>query len=158
MATLSLTRLAVGICVLALSLTAGGGLASADQDLSPFVNTTCNYGQVISALQAADPEVAAQFASSPDSVSFLRQFLASPPSQRQQMAQMLASQPRADQQFGLVQRVFSTCNNYRADQHGPSTTANLLEFLCLTSSKVSRSSARYATQCSSLQQSARSEG
>lgn len=112
MATLSLTRLAVGICGLALSLTAGAGLASADRDLSPFVNTTCNYGQVIAALQAADPEAAAQFGSSPDSVAFLRQFLASPPSQRQQMAQMLASQPGADQEFGLVQRVFSTCNNY----------------------------------------------
>jgi hemophore-related protein len=112
MATLSLTRLTVGVCGMALSLTAGAGLASADRDLSPFVNTTCNYGQVMSALQAADPQAAAQFNSSPESASFLRQFLASPPSQRQQMAQMLASQPGADEQFGLVQRVFSTCNNY----------------------------------------------
>ena len=112
MAALSLTRLTAGVCGVALSLTAGAGLASADRDLSPFVNTTCNYGQVTSALQAADPQAAAQFNSSPESVSFLRQFLASPPSQRQQMAQMLASQPGADQQFGLLQRVFSTCNNY----------------------------------------------
>jgi hemophore-related protein len=112
MATISLARLAVGVCGLALSLTAGSGPAYADPDLSPFVNTTCNYGQVISALQAADPQAAAQFNSSPQSASFLRQFLAAPPSQRQQMAQMLASQPGADQQFGLVQRVFSTCNNY----------------------------------------------
>jgi hemophore-related protein len=97
---------------MALASTAGAGIASADRDLSPFVNTTCNYGQVISALQAADPEAAAQFNSSPESVSFLRQFLASPPSQRQQMAEMLASQPGADEQFGLVQRVFGTCNNY----------------------------------------------
>lgn len=108
----SLTSLAVGACGLALSLTAGSGLASADRDLSPFVNTTCSYDQVQSALQAADPQAAAQFNSSPESVSFLRQFLASPPSQRQRMAQMLASQPQADQQFGLVLRVFSTCNNY----------------------------------------------
>lgn len=108
----SLTRLAVAACGIALASTAGAGLASADRDLSPFVNTTCNYGQVISALQAADPQAAAQFNSSPESVSFLRQFLASPPSQRQQMAEMLASQPGADEQFGLVQRVFGTCNNY----------------------------------------------
>lgn len=112
MPTQPLIKLAVGICGLALSLTAGEGLASADRDLSPFVNTTCNYGQVISALQAADPQAAAQFNSSPESVSFLRQFLAAPPSQRQQMAQMLASQPGADQEFGLVQRVFNTCNNF----------------------------------------------
>jgi hemophore-related protein len=112
MATLSLTRLAIGVCGLAWSLTAGAGISSADRDLTPFVNTTCNYGQVISALQAADPQAAAQFTSSPESVSFLRQFLASPPSQRQQMAQMLASRPGADQEFGLVQRVFNTCSNY----------------------------------------------
>lgn len=112
MATLLFTRLGVGVCGLAMSLTAGAGLAAADRDLSPFVNTTCNYGQVMSALRATDPQAAAQFTSSPESVSFLRQFLASPPSQRQQMAQMLAGQPGADQQFGLVQQVFSTCNNY----------------------------------------------
>lgn len=112
MTTQSLTRVAVGVCALALSLTAGAGLADADRDLSPFVNTTCNYGQMISALQAADPQAAAQFNSSPESGAFLRQFLASPPGQRQQMAQMLADQPGADQQFELVQRVFATCNNY----------------------------------------------
>jgi hemophore-related protein len=112
MIKLSLTRLAVAVGGLALSLTAGAGLASADPDLGPFVNTTCSYPQVMSALQATNPQAAAQFKSSPQSVSFLRQFLASPPSQRQQIAQMLASQPGADQQFGIVQQVFSTCNNY----------------------------------------------
>jgi hemophore-related protein len=112
MIKLSLTRLAVAVGGLALSLTAGAGLASADPDLGPFVNTTCNYGQVMSALQATNPQAAAQFKSSPQSESFLRQFLASPPSQRQQIAQMLASQPGADQQFGIVQQVFNTCNNY----------------------------------------------
>ena len=113
MTKLSLTRrLGVAVGGLTLSLTAGAGIASADRDLSPFVNTTCNYGQVMSALQAADPQAAAQFKSSPEGTSFLRQFLAAPRSQRQQMAQMVASQPGADQGFGLVLQVFSTCNNY----------------------------------------------
>ncbi|OMB95592.1 hemophore-related protein [Mycobacterium colombiense] len=117
MTKLSLTKIAAGACGLALaltagSLTAGAGLASADRDLSPFVNTTCNFDQVESALNAADPQAAATFNSSPESVSFLRQFLASPPGQRQRMAQMLASQPGNEQQFGLVLRVFNTCNNY----------------------------------------------
>ncbi|MGA8125027.1 MAG: hemophore-related protein, partial [Mycobacterium sp.] len=43
MATLSLTRLAVAVCGLALSLTAGAGVASADPDLGPAINTTCSY-------------------------------------------------------------------------------------------------------------------
>jgi len=112
MIKLLLTRVGLVVGGLASSLTAGAGVASADPDLGPFVNTTCNYGQVMSALQAADPQAAAQFNSSPQGASLLRQFLAAPPSQRQQMAQMMASQPGADQGFGLAQQVFNTCNNY----------------------------------------------
>ena len=65
MATLSLTRLAVAVGGLALSLTAGAGVASADPDLGPVVNTTCNYSQVTAALNAQDPAAAAQFNDSP---------------------------------------------------------------------------------------------
>ena len=112
MATLSLTRLAVAVGGLALSLTAGAGLASADPDLGPFVNTTCNYGQVMSALQATNPQAAAQFKSSPQSVSFLRQFLASPPGQRQEMLQEVQGMPGTEQYVGTVVEVANSCNNY----------------------------------------------
>ena len=45
---------------LALSLSVGGAVASADPDLSPVINTTCTYSQVVSALNAEKPaEVAA---------------------------------------------------------------------------------------------------
>ena len=112
MIKLSLTRLAVAVGGLALSLTAGAGVASADPDLGPIVNTTCNYPQVMAALNAQDPAAAAQFNSSPMAQSYLRQFLASPPSRRQAMAQQMASSPGAQQYFGLIQQVFNTCNNY----------------------------------------------
>jgi hemophore-related protein len=97
---------------LALSLTAAAGVASADPDLGPIVNTTCNYSQVMAALNAQDPAAAAQLNSSSMAQSALQQFLAAPPSQRMQMAQRIQSSPRAQQYFGLVQQVAATCNNY----------------------------------------------
>jgi len=112
MIKLSLRRLAVAVGGLALSLTAGAGVASADPDLDPIVNTTCSYAQVMSALNAQDPATAAQFNASPASGSFLRHFLASPPNQRLRQAQQMQSTPGAQQYFGLIQQVFNTCNNY----------------------------------------------
>lgn len=112
MVTPSLTRLAVAVGSMALSLTAGGGVASASPDLGPAINTTCSYSQVVSALNAQDPAAAAQFNASPMAQGYLRQFLAAPPAQRQQLAQQALAVPGAGQQVGLVLSLASTCNNY----------------------------------------------
>jgi hemophore-related protein len=112
MSKLQLTGLAVAVAGLALSLTAAAGVASADPDLGPIVNTTCNYSQVMAALNAQDPAAAAQFNSSPVAQSSLRQFLLSPPSRRMAMAQQISSSPAAQQYFGLIQQVAATCNNF----------------------------------------------
>jgi hemophore-related protein len=112
MIKMCLTRMGVAVGGLALSLTVGAGVASADPDLGPIVNTTCNYSQVMAALNAQDPATAAQFNSSPVAQSYLHQFLDSPPSRRMAMAQQIASSPRAQEQFGLVQQVAATCNNF----------------------------------------------
>ncbi|MGH3578691.1 MAG: hemophore-related protein [Mycobacterium sp.] len=108
MATFSLPRLAAAVGGLALSLTAGAGVASAD----PIIDTTCNYSQVVSALNAQDPAGAAKFNSSPMAQSWLRSFLDSPPDQRQQMLQQVQGSPRAQQYIGTVTQVANTCNNY----------------------------------------------
>ena len=111
-----LTRLAVAVGGLALSLSVGAGTASADPDLGPIVNTTCNYSQVMAALNAQDPAAAAQINSSSGAQSGLQRFLAAPPSERLEMVQQVESSPRAQQYFGkyvgLVQQVAATCNNY----------------------------------------------
>jgi hemophore-related protein len=109
---LSLTRLAAAVGGLALSLIAGAGVASADPDLGPIVNTTCSYEQFAAALNAQDPTVAAAFNSSPEIQAGLRQFLAAPRSQRQQMAQRMASEPANRPYLPIVQQAFNTCNNY----------------------------------------------
>jgi hemophore-related protein len=112
MINLSLSRLAVAVGGLALSLTAGAGVASADPDLGPIVNTTCSYPQVMSALNAQDPASAAQFSESPTNDSLLRQFLAASPNQRLRMAQMIQSTPAVQQNFGLIENIFNVCNNF----------------------------------------------
>lgn len=108
---LSLTKLAAGVGGAAFALSAATGVASAD-DWGAAVNTTCNYGQVMAALNASDPAAAAQFNQSPMAQSFLRNFLAAPPPKRQQMANQAAAMPGAAQYFGTVNAVMTSCNNY----------------------------------------------
>jgi hemophore-related protein len=112
MIKMCLTRMGGVVAGLALSLTVGAGIASADPDLGPIVNTTCSYPQVMAALNAQDPAAAAQLNSSSFAQSALQRFLAAPPSERLQMAQKMESSPRAQQYFGLIQQVAATCNNY----------------------------------------------
>jgi hemophore-related protein len=112
MIKMPVTRFAVAVAGSALLLTAQAGVASADPDLGPIVNTTCSYPQVMAALNAQNPAAAAEFNSSPIAQSYLRQFLAAPPSQRQAMAQEAMSTPGAAQEFGLVQQLAASCNNY----------------------------------------------
>ena len=112
MAKLSLNKLAVAVGGLALWLTAGAGIASADPDLGPAVNTTCTYDQLVSALNAQDPMLAAVFDNSPVAQSGLRQFLAGSPSQRRQLAQQVVSDPDSQPYIGVLQRSFDTCHNF----------------------------------------------
>jgi hemophore-related protein len=117
MVTASLTGLATAVTGLALSLTAWGSVASADPDLSPIVNTTCSYSQVVSALNAQTPAAAAQLNGSPSAQAALRGFLDSSPDQRQQILQELEGRYPQSQQYiplyaGFAVQVASTCNNY----------------------------------------------
>jgi hemophore-related protein len=104
MTKLSLTRLAVAVGGLTLSLTAGAGVASVD--------TTCTYNQAVAALNAQDPTIAALFNSSPEAQSGLRQFIAGSPSQRKQLAHEIVSDPDSQPYIGVLQQTFATCNNY----------------------------------------------
>src|ERR671934_249585 len=61
MMTLSLGKFAAAVGGVAVALSAATGVASAD----PIIDTTCNYGQVMAALNATDPATAAQLNSSP---------------------------------------------------------------------------------------------
>jgi hemophore-related protein len=112
MITPSLTKRAAAAGGLALALTAGAATASADPGADPVVNTTCSYSQVVSAMNDQSPDAAAQFNSSPVAQNWLRNFLAAPPPQRQQMFQQAQSLPEAGQFIGLIEPIANTCNNY----------------------------------------------
>ncbi|MGF2943906.1 hemophore-related protein [Mycobacterium sp. Lab-001] len=109
---LSLAKVAAAAGGVALVFAAGSGVASAEPDMSPIINTTCNYGQVMAALNATSPGAAAQLSASPIATNYLRQFLASPPQQRQAMAAQVQAMPQAAQYFGVIESVASSCNNY----------------------------------------------
>jgi hemophore-related protein len=111
MTKLLLTRLAVTVGGLALSLTAGAGVASADPDPGG-VNTTCTYPQIVAALNAQNPQYGSMLDSSPAMQAQLQHFLAAPRDERQQLAQRAAREPRNQQLLPILQRAFDTCNNY----------------------------------------------
>jgi hemophore-related protein len=112
----SLSKLSAAAGSLALLLTAEVGIASADPDLDPAINTTCSYSQVVAALNAESPVAAAELNGSPTAQAALRGFLDSSPDQRRQIVQELQSKPNSEQYFqqfaGLIVQVANTCHNY----------------------------------------------
>lgn len=112
MFTLSLTRLAAAAGGLALSLTAATGVASADPNLSPVIDTTCTYPQAVSALNAQNPAVGAQFNASSVAQNWLGSFLAAPPDQRQQMLQEAEGSPEFQPYMGAMTQAANTCGKY----------------------------------------------
>ncbi len=106
------TKLVVTLGSLVLSsLTAGVGVASADPDLGPFVNTTCTYPQVVSALNAQSPDLAVQLAANPGAQSMLNVFLGSPVVVRQRLAQQVQGAV-GPQYVGAIVQAANTCTNY----------------------------------------------
>lgn len=112
MVTPSFTRLAAAVGGLTLSLVAGSGIAAADPAIDSAVNTTCSYPQVVAAMNATSPAAAAKFNSSAMAQGWLHSFLASPPPQRQQMAQQAEGMPGAAQYIGLIGQIAGTCNSF----------------------------------------------
>ncbi|MBU9765940.1 hemophore-related protein [Mycobacterium sp. TNTM28] len=104
---------ALGGLALSVPLTlAGAGVASAQPDFTAVVNTTCNYDQVMAALNAQRPDLAQQFNASPFAQGALRNFLASGPAERQQTVNQIQASPAAAQYFGPINMIASSCNNY----------------------------------------------
>ena len=112
-----LTRAGVAVGSLALSLTAGVGVASAAPDLGAAVDSTCTYPQFVAALNAQNPQYGSLFNASPRLQAQLKQFIAAPRDQRQQMAQHTMSapenqSPQNQQILSVIQKTFDICNNF----------------------------------------------
>ncbi|WP_193047044.1 hemophore-related protein [Mycolicibacterium baixiangningiae] len=112
MLKLSRTKLAVTLGGLAVAIPLSAGVASAQPNLGPIINTTCSYDQVIAALNDQHPDLAAQFAQQRSGQQAVRSFLASSPQQRQATVAFLQGNPTAQAYFGPISNVASTCKNY----------------------------------------------
>ncbi|MEB3019911.1 hemophore-related protein [[Mycobacterium] crassicus] len=129
MSTTSLTRIATFAGGFALALAAGTGLASAEPQpaqpsqpvqpgqpglwsQNPAISTTCNYSQVVAAMNAQSPKVAAEFNAAPMAQSFLQNFLAAPPQQREEMLQQAQGVPEAAEFVNLIGPISKTCDKY----------------------------------------------
>jgi hemophore-related protein len=63
-------------------------------------------------MNAQSPQAAADFNASPAADSWLRNFLASPPAKRRQLAVEVEGLPALQQYQGVISQVANTCNNY----------------------------------------------
>jgi hemophore-related protein len=108
-----MSKLAAAAGGLALAALVGAGIASAEPLSEQAIDTTCNYGQVIRALDAQEPGAGAKVNNGPAG-GFLRNYLNSPRDQRVAMAQQAQTQygPLADKYMGKINAVAVTCNNY----------------------------------------------
>lgn len=106
------TKWVVAAAGLALSLSTGAGIASAQPDVSPIVNSTCTYPQVMSALNDQSPETANELNANPIATGWLQGLVAAPPDQRQQMIQQVQGIPGLQPYLGVIFQVAHTCNNY----------------------------------------------
>lgn len=112
MLKLSRKNIAITLGGLAVAIPLSAGVASAQPDLGPIVNTTCTYDQVIAALNDQRPDLAAQFAQQRSGQQAVRSFLASSPQQRQATVAFLQGNPTAQAYFGPISDVANSCNNY----------------------------------------------
>jgi hemophore-related protein len=116
----------VGIAALAFGAAIVAPIAAAAPDLSPLVNTTCSYNQVVAALNVQAPDLASELSQYPPAQARLQKFLAAPVDVRQQMvqqalaahpqwqdaAQEKAGTPKGQQAQSVLLAVAGTCGNY----------------------------------------------
>lgn len=103
-------KLALGVGAVAIALPTAGIANAAPFDA--VVNTTCTYEQVVAALNAQQPAAAQDFNTSPIVQGIVRNFLASGPVERRNTVNQLQANPMAQQYFGTISSIASTCNNY----------------------------------------------
>ena len=113
MVTRSLSKLAAVAGGLALSVLAGAGIASADPDMGPAINTTCSYPQVMAALNATVTgrcREVQRLAHGAGLAAAVPRFAAA--AARSRWRSRRRDSLAASQYFGLIGQVVGTCNNY----------------------------------------------
>ncbi|HEX5254946.1 MAG TPA: hemophore-related protein [Mycobacterium sp.] len=102
----------VAVGGLALASTGGAGVASADPDYGPMINTTCSYDQAMRAVHAENPTAAQYLDESRPNQQFLQQFLASSPDQRLNLLHAIEHTRGAEQAMPILQQMMTDCTRY----------------------------------------------
>jgi hemophore-related protein len=109
---LSRTKLIVTAAGVALTLSTGAGIASAQPGPSAIINSTCTYPQVMAALNDQSPATANDLNANPLAVAWLQGLVAAPPAQRAQMVQQVQGTPALQPYMPVIFQVAGTCNKY----------------------------------------------
>ncbi len=112
MMKVTLTRLAVAVGGLALSVTAAAGVASAQPYVDTMVNSPCTYDQAIAAVNAENPMAAQYLMQSPPNLQFVRVFLSSSKDERLSLLNQIKGNPGIDQALPVFTQMMSSCVNY----------------------------------------------
>lgn len=108
----TLTKVAAATCGLALSLSAGAGIASAAPDYGPMVDTTCSFDQAMTAVRTENPTAAQYLDQSPPNVQFLQVYLGSPREERINLLNQISGNPGIDQALPVFQQMLTSCSKY----------------------------------------------
>jgi hemophore-related protein len=108
----SSTKLVVAVSGLALAFTTGIGIASAEPDVTPIINSTCTYPQVMAALNAQSPDLANQLSKTPAANGWLKSLIAASPDQRRVMVAQAQAMPGVQQYTPVIIQVANTCNSF----------------------------------------------
>jgi hemophore-related protein len=112
MKKLPFTTLAVAAGGVALTLTAGAGLAGAEPNVDPMVNSTCTYEQAMTAVRTENPMAAQYLDQSPPNQQFLRVFLNSPHDERVSLLNQIKGNQGAAQALPVFQQMLASCTKY----------------------------------------------
>lgn len=108
----TMTRVSVAFAGLALSLTAGVGIAAAEPDVSALVDSPCSFDQAMAAVRTENPLAAQYLDKYPANIEFIRVFLGSPRDERVNLLNQIKNNPGADVALPVFRQMLTSCTKY----------------------------------------------
>lgn len=108
----SLTRLGVAVGAAALSLGAAAGVASAEPDIGPLVDSPCTFDQAMAAVRTENPMAAQYLDKYPANIEFVRVFLGSPREERVNLLNQIKNNPGANMALPVFRQMMTSCVKY----------------------------------------------
>lgn len=107
-----ITRMGIGVGLIAGALGAGAGIAAAAPDVEAIANMSCTYPQVEAALNAQSPDAANELRASPLATWWVQNLVGSAPDQRRAMITQVQGLPEVQRYEGAINLVAQSCHNF----------------------------------------------